>query len=213
MNAYKFLAGGAVGPFTGFRWPRPGPGGADWVTVEAGVPEDRWVHACRTRDLPYWFGDELWAVELADPVRAATHQLASPRARLVEHLRGWDDAAKRDLTVACAWRARELALPHLAPRVRESLAGARDLAALAVAARAAAPGAAAAGYVATVAHKGALLLAASAGTELHRQLACASTAAFVAAALAGAVGGEDGFDAERGWQARWLADRLGLTEH
>jgi hypothetical protein len=201
MHAYKFLAAGAVGPFTGFRWPLPGARDA-WVAAPAGAREDRWIHACRPPDLPFWIGDELWAVELVSPVRDALHQVASPRARLLEHVAGWDAAAKRALAEACAWRARELASPHLAPAARAALGAARDLEALGAVAREAAGARRTAGeriadYVATAAHYGA------AGVP--------STAAFVTSTLAAEVGGGPAAaDTERAWQARWLAARLRL---
>jgi hypothetical protein len=195
MRAYKFLDAGAVGPFTGFHWPLPGARDA-WVAAPRNAAEERWVHACRPGDLPYWLGDELWAVELEAPVREAIRQVASPRARLVGHVAGWDHVAKRDLAEACAWRARELASPHLPPSIREPLAPARDVAALAAAVRDAS-GSRLADYLATAAHYGAT--------------ACASTATFVTASLAAEIGGPGAFHAERGWQARWLAERLALA--
>jgi hypothetical protein len=77
--AHKFLAQGEVSPFTGFRWPGPGA----WVNAQV-VRVDAWVHACRPGDLPYWLDDELWRIELDDPVREARYQVASPRARPAE---------------------------------------------------------------------------------------------------------------------------------
>src|SRR5206468_5119819 len=57
--AYKFLAPGSVGPFTGYRW-EPGR----WVEVHALDPCRRGIHACRVRDLPIWLDAELWEIEL-----------------------------------------------------------------------------------------------------------------------------------------------------
>jgi hypothetical protein len=165
-QAYKFLAPGGVGPFTGFRWPRDA-----WVAAPEGAGEERWIHACQVGDLPYWLGEELWVLELDGPVRAAIHQLAAPRARLVAPVSGWDGAARRALAEACAARARELAAPHgPAPRLAD--------------------------YVATA--------------EACAAAAATATAAFVSATLAAELGGPVAFDAERAWQARWIADRLGL---
>ncbi|HEY6001915.1 MAG TPA: hypothetical protein VIV57_03510, partial [Anaeromyxobacter sp.] len=117
MIAYKFLAEGAVAPFTGFRWPRPG----EWVTAPSSP--DRWVHACRARDLPHWVGEELWSIELGEPLRESRYQIASPRARLVARVAGWTPALGREYARACALRARDLALPRLAPPLRDALAG------------------------------------------------------------------------------------------
>jgi hypothetical protein len=188
--AYKFLAEGAVAPFTGFRWPRPG----EWV--EAPPAPDRWVHACRARDLPHWLDEELWSIELGGPLRESRYQVASPRARLVARVAGWDPALRREYARACALRARELALPHLAASLREALAGLDDLASIAAAARRADRGDHAAQYVrdaAAFAKDGPAVVS------------------YIAATLASHLGGGlAAFEAERAWQARWLAERLGL---
>jgi hypothetical protein len=189
--AYKFLAEGAVAPFTGFRWPRPG----EWV--EAPPAPDRWVHACRVRDLPHWLDEELWSIELSGPVRESRFQIASPRARLVARVAAWTPATGREYVRACALRARDLVLPHLAPPLRDALAGQGDLAAIAAAAERAEGSDHAAQYVRDAA-----------------QLADAGPAvvSYVAATLASHLGGGvAAFEAEREWQARWLAERLGLA--
>ena len=51
--AYKFLDEGAVGPFTGFRWPA-----REWVDAAGVDPCLEGIHACRVRDLPVWLGRE-----------------------------------------------------------------------------------------------------------------------------------------------------------
>ena len=63
MIAFKFLARGAVGPFTGFAWPTPmasSPGG--WVEVPPEALPDRGIHACLADHLSFWVDDELWIV-------------------------------------------------------------------------------------------------------------------------------------------------------
>src|SRR3954464_1733529 len=62
--AFKWLARGAIAPFTGFRWPTDGP----WVSIPSGVPEGAGVHACRISQLAYWIGEELWRIELDGPI-------------------------------------------------------------------------------------------------------------------------------------------------
>ena len=91
MIAYKFLSRGAVGPFSGFRWPTP-EGGAEGAWVEAG-PADG-IHACRPADLPYWIDEELWDAELSDDVRVAHHQLVASRGRLVRRVEAWPEIAR-----------------------------------------------------------------------------------------------------------------------
>jgi len=203
--AYKFLAAGAVGPFSGFRWPAPPPG-APGAWVEApGHDLDRGVHGCRLEHLPYWFDEELWRVELADPVAERDLQVVSLRGRLVERVAGWDRAAAGRFAEASAWRARNLAADALRPlglpALADALARAGDLPALraAAAALAGSPGLPAllAGYL------GDAVWLAGAGS--------AAGAAYVAARAAAAVAGDEtAFDAERSTQARWLADELHL---
>jgi hypothetical protein len=190
--AYKFLAAGAVSPFTGFRW----PGGGEWVAAAA-ARDEAWIHACRRGDLPYWLDDELWLLELDGPVRESRYQIAAPRARLVSRIAGWTPALRGEYASACALRAREVALPHLAPELRRAIGGVDGLQALAEALRPAASASAVAGYASD-----------AADTALAGETA---TASYIACALAASVGGGlAAFEAERAWQARWLAERLAI---
>jgi hypothetical protein len=190
--AYKFLARGAVSPFVHFRWPGPGA----WVSAPPGR-DDAWMHACRTGDLPYWLDDELWRIELDDPVREERYQIASPRARLVSRISGWDPALAREYARACALRARDVALPHLAPALRGAVEGVDELQAIADAVQKAGPLSPAAGFVSDAANN-----------ALHVGPAPTS---YIACMLVSTLGdGLAAFEAERAWQARWLASRLGL---
>lgn len=191
MIAYKFLAEGAVAPFTAFHWPPPG----QWVNAPAN-DVTVWVHACRPRDLPYWLDDELWSLELAGPIEETRYQIASPRARLVARVTAWDGALGWEYARACALRARDLALPQLPPPLRGALASAKDLEAVSEAGRAE-PGSRAAAFVADAADNARLI-----GPQTTSYIAC-TLAAWLGGGLAA-------FEAERGWQAAWLAARLGL---
>lgn len=98
MIVYKFLSRGAVGPFSGFRWPTPAAGGpGQWV--EAG-PGDG-VHACRPSDLPYWIDEELWVAELSGAVQVTHHQVVAPRGRLLARVDAWRELA-RAFAVDCS---------------------------------------------------------------------------------------------------------------
>lgn len=201
MIAWKFLAAGATGPFTGFRWPQPdaeGPG--PWVQALAGAPWERWVFACRPRDLPFWLDEELWRAELDGPVREAEYQLAAPRARLLERVAAWDAGARLAFGEACALRARDAAVRALGEGGQPAAVRLRDAAGLAAIEAAAegmpAPAGEIGGYVADAAR------AARAGR--------AATSAYVTAVLAARLAGAHGADAERAWQSGWLAARLGL---
>jgi hypothetical protein len=187
--ALKFLATGAVAPYTGFRWSR-----GEWV----GAPADRsdvWIHACRVPDLPYWLDDELWRVELDGPVREYRYQIASPRGLLLERVEAWSASLARAFVDACAWRARDVALPHLAPELQDAVAHGTSLGA--IAAMDLASGSLAGAYLGDVVK--------------WAQQGLPAVTSYVAAVLASATGGGlAGFEAERAWQARWLAERLGL---
>jgi hypothetical protein len=89
--AYKFLSRGAVGPFSGFRWPTP-EGGAAGAWVQA-TPVDG-IHACRPSDLPYWIDEELWMAELSGAVRVMHHQVVASSGRLLERVEAWDALAR-----------------------------------------------------------------------------------------------------------------------
>lgn len=120
MIAYKFLSSGAVGPFSGFRWPTP-VGGAAGAWVEA-TPADG-VHACRPADLPYWIDEELWIAELSGDVRVTHHQVVASRGRLLAKVEAWHELA-RAFAIDCS--------ATLRARVESTLAngGAADVAAL-----------------------------------------------------------------------------------
>jgi hypothetical protein len=192
MIAHKFLARGAVSPFTGLRWPQRG----EWVAGPV-ARREAWVHACRQADLPYWLDDELWRVELDGPVLEDRYQIASPRARLVARVGAWNPVFAGEYAAACALRARDVALPHLEQSLRDAIAGRGDLGAIAAAARRAPSASHVAGY-----------LADSATYALRGE---AATASYIGCVIASVVGGGLGaFEAERGWQARWLGEQLGL---
>lgn len=111
MLAYKFLRAGAVGPFSGFPWPRPGPEGpGPWVEAapfRGGCGGG--IHGCDADHLVYWLDRELWLVELGGDVAVADKKLIAPRGRLVRHAVAWDEPLARALADACIARARELA--------------------------------------------------------------------------------------------------------
>jgi len=114
--AFKWLQRGAVGPFSGFRWPR-----AQWVTADA--REGYGIHACRVDDLPFWISDELWRVELDEVVAQREAQVEARRGRLVEQVQAWDAAA---FAQACAAHAAEIAgeaSPYVADARRRASQG------------------------------------------------------------------------------------------
>ncbi len=106
MIAYKFLAAGAVGPFTGFHWPTTG----EWVETggELDVCQNG-VHACTVEELSEWVGDELWKIELDGRVDREEGVVVAERGRLLERVEAWNAEAAREFALDCARRLRERA--------------------------------------------------------------------------------------------------------
>jgi hypothetical protein len=201
MIAYKFLSPGRVGPFSKFQWPEPGV----WVRAADGVATcRRGIHACRTRDLPWWLADELWEVELDGPVEFDEHKIVAPAGRLRSQIAGWTPACAQAYADACAWRSRDRAVQALDraghPRDAESLAACPTLDEVLAAARRLAQDIPDTRISLTIAGDGAV-----------RALTGAPpTSAYIAAHAAMRLDGPAGYAAEREWQARWLVERLGL---
>jgi hypothetical protein len=138
---YKFLARGAIGPFSGFAWPT----GGDWVEVNGPLDVGRCgIHVCRAGDLAHWLHEELWEVEIDGEQMVALDCLVARRARLVRHVDGWASGGAR--------RFAEAAIEHAAAQadtddlhVRELIDDARE--------------AAGAGYIAVSAFTAALAVA------------------------------------------------------
>jgi hypothetical protein len=99
---YKFLAAGAVGPFTGFRWEPD-----TWVDAEALEECRAGIHACRTQDLPIWMDAELWEAELAGTILEAERKIVAERARLTQRIESWTPALAREFGRFCSRRTRE----------------------------------------------------------------------------------------------------------
>lgn len=103
MIAYKFLARGAVSPFSGAAWPPPsGSTPGAWVAASPG--SEPWIHGCRPADLPYWIDAELWRVELSDPARPVHREVQAERGRLLARIEAWGPALRREFTLQCARR-------------------------------------------------------------------------------------------------------------
>lgn len=103
MLAYKFLSRGAVGLYSGFRWPV-----GEWVEIEGPlVPSRRGIHACRLRDLSHWIDDELWLAELEGGVLEAERMIVASRGRLVEPVPFWNAELAREFARASVARCGE----------------------------------------------------------------------------------------------------------
>jgi hypothetical protein len=102
LIAYKFLAAGGTGRFTGFQWEA-----GRWIDAEAADPCHAGIHACRVRDLPVWLDDELWEIELDGEVITGERKLVATRGRLTQRIEQWTPEAAREFGLFCARRTRE----------------------------------------------------------------------------------------------------------
>ena len=203
MIAYKFLRPGRTGPFSAFAWPEPGA----WV--DAGrdpVACRRGIHACRTRDLPWWLADELWEIELAGHVHVDEHKIIAAAGRLRAPIEEWTPACAQEYADACAWRAHERAVQALARaghrHATNRLAACATLDDALAAARKLADEIPEARISLTIAGDGAV----------RALTGAAPTSAYIAAHAALRLDGASGYTAERAWQSTWLVKRLGLDD-
>lgn len=127
---YKFLARGAIGPISGFQWPKPdvnAPGA--WLEADGDLePCFRGTHVCRIEDLAYWIHDELWEAETDGDSVAGFDCIVTRRARLVRCVEHWQDGGAARFVLACADHAAEIveaASPDVAATVRHYVEDAR----------------------------------------------------------------------------------------
>jgi hypothetical protein len=199
--AYKFLSAGRVGPFSGFRWPEPG----EWVTAaDAPAPCRSGVHACRTGDLPWWLGEELWEVELRGDLRVEEHKIVARAGRLRSQVQRWTAGQAQQYADACAWRARDRAVQALAraghPEAADEVARSSTLDELLVLVR----------RLAAEVPRSRISLTIAGDGAFRALTGAAPTSAYIAAHAALRVDGPAAYAAERAWQAGWLVQRLGL---
>jgi hypothetical protein len=220
MTWYKFLARGALGPFSGRTWPTPdGLGHAGgWMSAPSLDPCRSGLHLLRPEDLPYWLCEELYTVEADGEVVPHDSFVLAHRARLLDRVDTWAQDAAAAFCADSAERVRDLAVAAL--RTDGRLADADPLASCdttdeieAVAGRLLdeADGVSPlVGYAADAAK-----FATFARTQA-RWAANTATTAFVSAKAAGvAAHGSDGHDAtaaERRRQGEWLTSHL-LVPH
>jgi hypothetical protein len=193
MIAWKFLAPGRIAPFTAVQWPA-----REWL--EKGSLPGTGIHACALEDLPYWFDDELWRVELSGSISRGERQIVADRGRLLTRIEGWPSAAG-EFTRACVERTRTRAIVALQAAGRTEEAGAlrleTDLDRLQKAALALAEGG---------------ILACGYLFDAIRRRPYPGLCAYIAANAAAVEGGLGEHDRERRVQAAWLSDRLGLEQ-
>ncbi|MFL5271455.1 MAG: hypothetical protein ACJ79E_05285 [Anaeromyxobacteraceae bacterium] len=208
MIAYKFLAPGATGRFTGCAWPLPGPRTpGPWLVAPAGELARYGVHACAVDDLSLWPDEELWVVELGGTVLRESNQLVATRGRLLQRITAWNAETAREYATACAWRARDLAVEALGGGVpaANALRACADLESLQATATALA------GEVRPADPR--VIVAYVAGAALRATQGRYPEASLQAAHLGAALAGSDvGAEHERAWQSRWLAHRLQLRD-
>jgi hypothetical protein len=117
--AFKFLARRAVGPLSGHRWEMPdGARAGGWLEVEGPlVPCRTGVHACRASELAHWLHDELWLVELGEPVTRGIDALVARRGRLLAEVTAWSAGGASRFAAAAHDHAAERVVTFPAPSV------------------------------------------------------------------------------------------------
>lgn len=115
MTWYKFLARGALGPFSGHTWPAPDgiehPG--DWLAATRLDPCRSGLHLLRAEDLPYWLCEELYTVEVEGEVVLHESFVLTRRARLLARVDAWAQDAATAFSEDCVARVRGLAVEAL----------------------------------------------------------------------------------------------------
>lgn len=121
MIAYKFLSSGAIGLFSRHAWPTPTAGApGDWVRPEGEIERClNGIHACAKAGLVEWLDDELWEIELADPVLEADGELIAGAGRLIRRVETWDVQCARAFIGHCVDNTVALAANSLAHAGRE----------------------------------------------------------------------------------------------
>jgi hypothetical protein len=157
MSAYKFLAKGAVGPISGFRWPTPqGRAPGAWVGVEGPLSLcTNGVHVCGAHDLAHWLHDELWSIETEGECVEGVDCVVARRARLVRRIDAWNDRGAVRFASECIGHAASLIGPNPSEPVRGFLEDAKE--------------AARGGYVAVSAFCAALATSKSAAPDVAEQ--------------------------------------------
>ena len=163
------------------------------------------VYACRPDQLPRWIDARAWYVELDGPVEGQD-KVGARAGRLLRPVEGWTDDALRRFAFECADRAVRV---HAVAALRSAglTTEADRLAALPPITD---EKAAAAAYTASYAAADAAYAAAYAAVRAAASTA-ASTAAHAAATYA-TLAADAAYAAEREWQARRLAELVGLEE-
>ena len=211
---YVFLLDSGLGPVSGAAWPLPADGGPGaWLEAAAIQPPGSRVQAYAAADLPFWISQVLWEVELDGNVTEHDCYLAADRGRLLRQVQRWTPDVSASFAAACGLRTRS----HVVELLRhdgyeaqaQRLAACPDLAAIA------AMGAEVASELEDRSRLFASRAAANAlAAAAPRTGITAHLTAVVAGEVARATGAtaefDEGFLAERRWQAGWLAEQLEL---
>ena len=101
MIAYKFLAAGAIGRFTGFRWQA-----GTWVHANTAERCRSGIHACRVADLPIWLDTELWEIELDGEILVGERKVVATSAQLTQRVERWTPELAHEFGRFCSRRTR-----------------------------------------------------------------------------------------------------------
>lgn len=235
--AYKWLRRGAIDPDEGYDW----SAGRTWhgARTRSGC-----VHGVGHAGLPFGVNDELWLVELRDPVGITPcpeqrahggprmfgvpeRRVIAREGRLVRRVDAWTDRLAREFAAVCARRTRERVGDALVDAGRmladdepTVLGGSQLEHRTAVPERGDGPPGLRAVELLIGIWRDALAMDARGMEHPSSVYATAAAASRSAAALAyvpvtdaeARATADRAYADERRWQARWLADRLGLRQ-
>lgn len=205
---WKFLRPGARSPFTGHQWVE------GQLLDEAAEPQAcrRGIHACRLEDLPYWMSEELWEIELHEPVVVAGHKVLAGSARLGSRVDAWNAATSEEFARACIARCVGHAVAELrAARLHAEadMIAASQLERVADSSRAVMAALGADPATRRAARLQGYVVDAAESLGVYPPAAIAYIAARAAHHRSGPADA-DPYTDERRWQAAWLAERLQL---
>jgi hypothetical protein len=211
---YVFLLADRVGPVSAAVWPLPSgdlPGA--WLDAAQVVPPDSRVQAYRVADLPFWVSQALWEVELEGDVTEHRCHVSADRGRLLRKVEAWDGEASAAFAAACGFRTREHAVKLLRhdgfDDEAAQLAECADLASIATVGAELAAGLEGRARLFAGRAGGNAIAAAAPRTSITAHLT-AVVAGEVGQATGATVDFDEGFIAERDWQAEWIKQRLDL---
>jgi hypothetical protein len=105
-HALKFLSEGAVGPYSGFKWPTPkGSKPGKWVKATGPlIACSNGIHATTLDHALDWLNAECYVIELHGESVEADNKLCYREGRLVRRVEEWNEKNARLFAADCAMK-------------------------------------------------------------------------------------------------------------